>query len=77
MKPSSVEITTTAIVQTTVFFSTMENFAPLRTFSKFLKPMKPLTRPALVTWLKAIRKTNPMGMMMKTNIRMMLGRIHR
>jgi len=77
MKPRTVDRTTTAMVQTTVFFSTRENLVLLRTLAKLSKPAKPFTRPALVTWLKAIRKTKPMGMMMKMVIRMMLGRIHR
>ena len=77
MKPRTVDRPTTRMVQTMVFFSTMPNLAPLSTFTKLSNPQKPLIRPALVTWLKAIRKTNPMGTIMNIAIRMILGRIQR
>ena len=77
MKPSTVDRTTTKMVQITVFFSTMVNLELPSTFWKLANPAKPLIRPDLVIWLKAMRKTKPMGMIMKIAIRMTLGRIHR
>ena len=77
MKPRTVESTTTTTVHTIVFFSTMPNSGLLKTFSKFAKPAKPLILPVLVTSLKAMRNTVPMGTMIKIDIRMMLGAIQR
>ena len=77
IKPRTVDSTTTRMVQMTVFFRTMPNLAFWMALAKLSKPQKPRTRPALVTVLKAIRKTYPMGTMMKTAIRMTLGRIQR
>ena len=75
IKPSTVDRTTTRTVQTTVFFSTMVNLLLPRTLLKLSKPAKPLIRPAFVTWLKAMRNTNPMGTMMKIAMRITLGKI--
>ena len=77
IKPRTVDSTTTKTVQTMVFFRTMPNLALPTALVKLSKPQKPLTRPALVTLLKAMRKTYPMGTMIKTAIRMTLGRIQR
>ena len=75
MKPRTVDRTTTITVQTTVLVRTIPNLSLFRTFSKLAKPLKPLIRPVLVTWLNAMRKTVVMGTMMKIAIRMMLGAI--
>ena len=53
----------------------MVNLLLPRTLLKLSKPAKPLMRPALVTWLKAMRNTNPMGTMMKIAMRITLGKI--
>ena len=44
---------------------------------KFPNPINSLTLPVLVTLLNAMRKTCPMGTMIKIDIKMTLGRIQK
>ena len=77
MKPSTVEMTTTAMVQTTVFFSTRAKAGLLRTFVKFSKLLNPFIWPARVTRLMDSWKTLMMGVTIKMAIRIMLGAIQK
>ena len=75
MKPSTVEITTTAMVQTMVFFSTRVKVGLFRTFVKFSKLLKPRSWPVRLTLFRDRWNTERMGARMKTAIRMTLGAI--
>ena len=75
INPSRVDSTTTATVQTMVFFRTSLKAELCITLVKLAKPEKPLMIPALLTSLSDIRKTKTMGIRIKTAIRIMLGRI--
>ena len=75
MKPRMVERTTTAMVQTMVFFSTRLKAGLFSTLVKFSRPLKPLILPARLTSLRESWNTLTMGVTMKMAIRMMLGAI--
>ena len=75
MKPRTVEITTTAMVQTRVFFSTRPKAGLFSTLTKFPMPLKPLILPARLTSLKESWKTLKIGVTIKMAIRIILGAI--
>ena len=54
MKPSSVDSPTTTTVHTSVLLSTTLKALLPSTLEKLATPLKPFTRPALVTLLKAM-----------------------
>ena len=76
IKPSTVEITTTAMVHTRVFFSTRAKVGFLSTVVKFSKLLNPFRIPARVTLFAEIWNTRRMGVTIKIAIRITLGAIH-